>query len=274
MSRLARWRSVDRPRPGHLPRAWRSRAGRRTSTAFRSARAAAWSFTTPFRSTPSTTSRLASARRVRAWRGARRRRSRRRTAAADDRYVTLDGERVTLAGPRADAHQDGGRAARDCAPRRSCARASSGADSVFNAPTRTPGVSQVTIAGPFKPSGPGDTPSRRRLLVCAPQLPADETALREDDSWLARVAARIAVPSRSAVRRWTRCSSSTATAPRAGTFESGLQRAVARVLVDPQFLFRFERDPVNVARRRAVPAQRRRAGVAALVLSVEQHSRR
>src|SRR5688572_10136343 len=32
-----------------------------------------------------------------------------------------------------------------------------------------------------------------------------------------------------------------------GTFESGLQRAVARVLVDPQFLFRFEREPAAVA---------------------------
>ena len=33
---------------------------------------------------------------------------------------------------------------------------------------RTPGISQVTIAGPFNPTGPGDTPSRRRLLVCTP----------------------------------------------------------------------------------------------------------
>src|SRR5207248_4007573 len=32
-----------------------------------------------------------------------------------------------------------------------------------------------------------------------------------------------------------------------GSFETGLQRAVARVLVDPQFLFRFEREPPNVA---------------------------
>ena len=32
-----------------------------------------------------------------------------------------------------------------------------------------------------------------------------------------------------------------------GTFESGLQRAVARVLVDPQFLFRFEREPAGLA---------------------------
>jgi hypothetical protein len=31
-----------------------------------------------------------------------------------------------------------------------------------------------------------------------------------------------------------------------GSFDSGIQRAVARVLVDPQFLFRFEREPANV----------------------------
>ena len=31
-----------------------------------------------------------------------------------------------------------------------------------------------------------------------------------------------------------------------GTFETGIQQAVARVLVDPQFLFRFEREPSNV----------------------------
>ena len=31
-----------------------------------------------------------------------------------------------------------------------------------------------------------------------------------------------------------------------GTFETGIQRALTRVLVDPQFLFRFEREPANV----------------------------
>jgi hypothetical protein len=33
----------------------------------------------------------------------------------------------------------------------------------------------------------------------------------------------------------------------AGSFETGIQRAVARVLVDPNFLFRFEREPAQVA---------------------------
>src|SRR6185503_20057881 len=31
------------------------------------------------------------------------------------------------------------------------------------------------------------------------------------------------------------------------SFDTGIQRAVARVLVDPQFLFRFEREPAAVA---------------------------
>jgi hypothetical protein len=31
-----------------------------------------------------------------------------------------------------------------------------------------------------------------------------------------------------------------------GSFDSGIQRAVARVLVDPNFLFRFEREPATV----------------------------
>jgi mono/diheme cytochrome c family protein len=34
---------------------------------------------------------------------------------------------------------------------------------------------------------------------------------------------------------------------RAGTFESGIQRALEMMLVDPEFLFRLERDPVGVA---------------------------
>src|SRR5207253_1348312 len=32
-----------------------------------------------------------------------------------------------------------------------------------------------------------------------------------------------------------------------GGFEAGIQAALERILVDPEFLFRFEHDPVNVA---------------------------
>ena len=49
-----------------------------------------------------------------------------------------------------------------------------GADGVYDAPTRTPGISQITIAGPFNATGPGDTPSRRRLYVCTPKAAAEK----------------------------------------------------------------------------------------------------
>src|SRR5947208_2145119 len=32
-----------------------------------------------------------------------------------------------------------------------------------------------------------------------------------------------------------------------GNFDTGIQHAVARVLVDPRFLYRFEREPANIA---------------------------
>ncbi len=163
--------------------------------------------------------------------------------APDDRYVTLDGERLTLVarGPTrirvpAGPHTIGAA---------SIVRTHVvGADSIFNAPTRTPGVSQVTIAGPFNAGGPGDTPSRRRLLVCSPQpdeLRCARTILESLASRAYRRPLAASGPEMETLLQFYRQGRDQ------GTFESGLQRAVARVLVDPQFLFRFERDPVNVA---------------------------
>jgi hypothetical protein len=161
----------------------------------------------------------------------------------DDRYVTLDGERLTLAarGPTririaAGPHTLGAA---------SIVRTHVvGADSIFNAPTRTPGVSQVTITGPFNAGGPGDTPSRRRLLVCSPQ-PDELRCAKTILNTLASRAYRRPVAAGGAemqtlVEFYRQ-------GREHGTFESGLQRAVARVLVDPQFLFRFEREPAAVA---------------------------
>ena len=121
-----------------------------------------------------------------------------------------------------------------------------GADGVYDAPTRAPGISQVTIAGPFNPRGPGDTPSRRRLFVCTPSSAADEHACAAKIlNTLATRAYRRPVaatgPEMDTLLGFYR------TGREASTFDSGIQRAVARVLVDPNFLFRFEREPANVA---------------------------
>ena len=57
-------------------------------------------------------------------------------------------------------------------------------------------------------------------------------------------------------------------------FDEGIERALRRLLVSPEFLFRVERDPAKVAAGASLPHQRHRAGVAAVVLPLEQHSRR
>ena len=50
--------------------------------------------------------------------------------------------------------------------------------------------------------------------------------------------------------------------------------ALSAVLVSPEFLFRVEQDPAGIAAEHGLSHQRSRAGVAALVLPVEQHSGR
>jgi mono/diheme cytochrome c family protein len=144
-----------------------------------------------------------------------------------------------------------------------------GADGVYDAPTRAPGISQITIAGPFNGRGTGDTPSRRRLFVCTPSGAADEqtpasaeaTARSRRSSPEIRASedgCAVKILNTLATRAYRRPVAASGpemdtllgfyrTGREAGSFDSGIQRAVARVLVDPNFLFRFEREPANVA---------------------------
>jgi len=162
----------------------------------------------------------------------------------DDLYVTLDGVRVAVQGRGAT------RLKIPAGPHMIAAASvvrshAGGADGVFHVETRTPGITQVTIAGPFNPTGAGDTPSRRKLLVCAPASGADELTCAR--TILSTFATR-------AYRRPIAPASADLDTPlqfyrdgRQRSFEFGIERAVARILVDPQFLFRFEREPARVA---------------------------
>jgi len=167
------------------------------------------------------------------------------TARAQDIDVTIDGQPVDLqgktqlrlpveAGPHTIAVALVKRSHID------------GADGVYDAPTRAPGISQITIAGPFNARGPGDTPSRRRLYVCTPKVAAEESSCAARIlNTLATRAYRRPVPQSGpemeTLLEFYR------TGRESGSFDSGIQRAVARVLVDPNFLFRFEREPAGVA---------------------------
>ncbi|HEY2149894.1 MAG TPA: DUF1592 domain-containing protein [Vicinamibacterales bacterium] len=101
------------------------------------------------------------------------------------------------------------------------------------------GVAGVDIEGPFNGSTPSETPSRRQIFVCRPATPKDE------DACAARILTNLA---HRAYRRPLRAEDVKAlvdvyrvTKVDQG-FERGIQVALRRVLVAPDFLFRMEPD--------------------------------
>ena len=107
-----------------------------------------------------------------------------------------------------------------------------------------PSIDSVAIDGPYAVEGPGDTPSRRTILACRPAVTTEEQACaRRILSSIARRAYRRPVTDREigTLLRFY------ADGRRDGTFDTGLQFGLERVLADPNFLFRVERDPANAA---------------------------
>ena len=102
-------------------------------------------------------------------------------------------------------------------------------------------VESVTIGGPYRVDGPGDTPSRRQLLVCQPMRDADEEpCAKKVLSKLARRAYR-----RPASEGEVQTLLGLFGAGRDGGFDAGIERAIEGILVDPDFLFRTEREPAD-----------------------------
>jgi hypothetical protein len=106
-----------------------------------------------------------------------------------------------------------------------------------------PALAGVTISGPYNVKGSGDTPTRRRIFVCKPAAPGNEVACATKIlSTLTRRAYRRPSTDDDVQRLLPFY-----TAGRSeGGFDRGIQKALERILVSPQFLFRVERDPANV----------------------------
>ena len=108
-------------------------------------------------------------------------------------------------------------------------------------------VGAVAIGGPYAVTGIGDTPSRRAIFSCRP-----ETAAPEDERTCATdIVSRLA---RRAYRRpVTREDVDTLLGffdrgrEDGGSFDAGIQLALERMLVDPDFLLRIQRDPSGAA---------------------------
>jgi hypothetical protein len=165
----------------------------------------------------------------------------------DDLYVALDGTRITLQGGRGATRLKIPAGPHTIAAAPVVRTRTTGADGIFHVEARTPGITQVTISGPHNATGPGDTPSRRRLLVCTPASQADEQpcAVKVLNTLATRAYRRPVSIGGAEMKTLLEFYTE---GRKAGTFESGIQRAVSRVLVDPQFLFRFEREPASVAK--------------------------
>ncbi len=105
-------------------------------------------------------------------------------------------------------------------------------------------MASVTISGPYNVSGSGDSPSRRRIFVCHD---ANDTCARQILSTLAQRAYRR--PVTDADLQYL-LPFYTAGRGEGGNFEAGIQRALERLLVSPQFLFRIEHNPEGSAPQR------------------------
>jgi len=119
-------------------------------------------------------------------------------------------------------------------------------DSGFSAPAgRGGGVTGITITGPYGLLTPGDTPSRRKIFLCYPANEnAEANCARQIVKTLATRAFRQPItdkdPSVETLLSFYQ------EGRNEGGFEIGIERALARVLVDPRFIFRLEHVPANV----------------------------
>ena len=114
-----------------------------------------------------------------------------------------------------------------------------GVDGIYSVYTVGGGISSMSINGPINATGPGDTPSRRRIFVCYPDgTGEEETCAREIVTSLASRAFRRPVDNTEIAELMRFYEQGRL----AGDFETGVQHALARILVAPRFLYRFEEE--------------------------------
>jgi len=114
---------------------------------------------------------------------------------------------------------------------------------VFRHPRRSPAVYQVSVTGPFSAKGAGSTPSRQKVFIVQPDKGQNtEAAARQILSGLVKRAYRRPVQE---VDLAQPLAFFRASAKESG-FEAGIQAALESILVNPTFLFRVEKNPVEI----------------------------
>jgi mono/diheme cytochrome c family protein len=107
-----------------------------------------------------------------------------------------------------------------------------------------PLIDHVNVTGPFDITGPGDTPSRRRVFVCRPAKPSEEAACANRIlSTLARRAYRRPVTDADMKPLLARYQAGRA----GGSFDAGIEQGLRLILANPKFIFRTESAPARRA---------------------------
>lgn len=119
-----------------------------------------------------------------------------------------------------------------------------GVDDLWQVLPNSAGVASVAIVGPMNPTGPGDTPSRRRIFVCRPASASEEIGCAKQ---ILRTLATRAYRRPATDSDLELLLGFYQSGRNQGTFETGIERALERILVDPRFIFRFEKEPENLA---------------------------
>jgi hypothetical protein len=107
-----------------------------------------------------------------------------------------------------------------------------------------PQIGAIDLIGPYNAMGAADSPARRKIFVCRPASAKEETACAE------KILSKLVT---NAFRRPSNAEDLEAvmtfyqTARERGGFEEGIRLALQRILSDPEFLYRIEREPRNVA---------------------------
>jgi Protein of unknown function (DUF1592)/Protein of unknown function (DUF1588)/Protein of unknown function (DUF1587)/Protein of unknown function (DUF1585)/Protein of unknown function (DUF1595) len=106
-----------------------------------------------------------------------------------------------------------------------------------------PAIGFFRIQGPFNPTRPEDSRSRRKVFTCRPSNASqEEPCAKEILSTLSRRAFRHPATPQDLEWAWGFYQEGR----RNGTFEDGIELALRRILASPQFIVRAEKEPANI----------------------------
>ena len=111
-------------------------------------------------------------------------------------------------------------------------------------------VRKITVVGPYRATGRGDTPSRRQIFVCRASSVSPASA-REEPACAKRIFTNLAhhafrrpvvdADVQPLVRLYDKGRTE------GGDFDEGIRRGLQAILISPDFLFRVEHDPKGAA---------------------------